>query len=243
MNRTLRGAALLAREELGRARNSYLRMGGLALAAGLAASFLFTASLRGYATSGRTSPAFLLDFILVVGFATLARFGAWTPRDTRRFASDDHLSFLRGLLVSVRELVAGWVLTVFLSVLVAFVPLLALPYLFSAPLQEQLGAFVYLLFAAFWVGCALTLEGVGLFTELGLGGRAGFLVYTALLISLGALVGYSGGRGTSVVVAGIRLVQGHGPLLGLLVLTFGVFALALSAWATVRRLKGREFPA
>ena len=232
-------AFLLALREAVRSRNSYLWMGAIALIAGTMAAFLFDAI---YAASAArvTNLTFLADLIFFLGFSVLARSGAWMSRGKTSFTSDEHLAFLKQLPLAARKLVAGRMLTVVFSVMVVSIPLLLVPYVWSEGLRAQLGGSEYLLFAAFWVGYVLFLEGVGLFTELGLGGRAGFLIYLALLFVLGGLVRYAGGEGLSVVAEVVDLTLMYGPLLGLPVLFLGILALALSGWSTAQRLEKRE---
>lgn len=231
---------MLAREESKRSRNSYLWTGAIALTAGILAAFLAGRTFSAEGPSAGSPLAFLLDIVFFLGFSVLARSGAWTSRGKTSFASDEHLAFLRRLPLTVRDLVVGRMLTVAFSVVVVSVPILSLPYVFSASFRAQLGATEYLLFTAFWVGYVLALEGIGLFTELGLGGWTGFLIYTALITVLGGFVGYANGEEISVVGEVIGLVQRNGPLLGLPVLLFGILTFALSGWVTARRLEKRE---
>lgn len=233
-------ASGLALQEAGRSRNSYLGMAAVALVSATVAAFLLDTVYSGTNATRVTSLTFLADIIFFFGFTVLARSGAWVSRNRTNFTSDEHLAFLRRLPLTVRELVAGRMLTVVFSVLIVSTPFLFVPYLWSEGFRSQLGVSNYLLFAAFWIGYALFLESVGLFTELGLGGWAGFTIYLVLGFLLGGFVGYTAAEGLSLIWEVVNLIRSHGPLLGVSVLSFGILTLALSGWFTARRLEKRE---
>ena len=238
--KTLHNARWLAGREVKRSRNAYLWMVIISLAAGLGAAVLYNVTFRANGPAGWSPSALLLDFLFLIGLSTLPRLGAWISNNRDMSALDDHLIFLRRLPLTVRELIAGRILTISLSATVVSVALLLLPYLLSQPFRAQLGASGYLLFVAFWVGYALVMESVGLFTELGLGGRTGVFIYTTLLALIGSFVGYSAGAEVSVLGRVIELIQTYGFLPGPATLLLGVLALTLSSWATTRLLNRRD---
>lgn len=233
-------ALLLALQELGRCRNSYLWMAGVSLLVSLGAVFFAT---RAFAADRLADNPFVfaLDFIFIISLLSLPRMGAWaTKGESVTSIPKEHLPFLRMLPLEARELVAGRILTLLVSVAIPSAALLSLPYVFSDPFRTQFVGFEYLLFATFWVGCTMVWESIGLFTEMGLGNWPGFLTYLAIIFVTGGLVGYSGGSGIGVVPQVIEALREYGPLTSLTVPLLGVLALAFSGWITARLLEKRE---
>lgn len=233
-------ALLLALQELGRCRNSYLWMVGVSLLAGLGAVFFATQAFAADRLADNPF-VFALDFIFIVSLLSLPRMGAWATRgESVTSLPKEHLPFLRLLPLDARELVAGRILTLLVSVAIPSAALLSLPYIFSEPFRAQFVGFEYLLFTTFWVGFTMVWESISLFTELGMSNWPGFLTYLAIIFVTSALVGYFSGSGIGAIPQVIEALREHGPLLGLPILLFGILALTFSGWCTTRRLEKRE---
>lgn len=241
----LRGVLSLTWLEVRRSRRSHLGAVAAALVMGLAAPHLLAAASDAGLPPDGTPAVILLNFVFVLWAGVLPRTGAWAPGDysgtaRQQLSSEGHLAFLRSLPLTVAQVVASRALATVFRVLALSAAFLVPFYLLSETLRVQLGAGGLLLFAVFWVGVALAFESVGLFTEMGLGGWAGFMVYLALMVFLGGFASSLGNVGLNVVEGVIGLVQERGALPALLALLFGGGLFALSRWATERRVRRRE---
>lgn len=231
------GTLYLARRELRRTWRSYIWALGIAPVMGVAAAFMVSEDFQ-------LSPV-TLNVIFILLIAALPRTSAWHSGERGwagwTVSSNSHLSFLRSLPLTGRQIAAARALVSVVSVLALCATFFAPLYALSGPLREGLGVTGFLLFAAFWVGYALAFEAVGLFTELGLLGRVGFWAYLVLIwFAAGAIAGSTGQQEVSAVEAVSGLTRSYGALPALAALGGGCGALALSWLATSARLRKKE---
>lgn len=231
------GTLYLARRELRRTWRSYIWALVLAPLMGVAAAFMLGATPWHFGNAG----AGLLFFILI---AVLPRASNWHSGESVSAgwttSSNGHISFLRGLPLTARQIAAARALVSVVSVIALCAAFFTPLYSLSAPLREELGASGHLFFAAFWVGCALAFEALGLLTELGFSRIAGMLVYAAAIFLSGAVAGGIIGSGATMVSAVSGLMRDYGALPALVALTVGCGALTLSWLATSARLRKKE---
>lgn len=219
----------LARREVRRTWRSRLWSVILASVMGVGAAVLLAESFGSGASPDGSYAIVLGNLIFLLWAGVFPGLNTWEyPRG--------HLGFLRSLPLTVPWIVAARALVSVFSVLVLSAAFFSTLHLFSEPLRAQFGVGGYLLFAAFWAGCALAFEAVGLLTELVMSSLAGFLSYLLLITALGGLVGSR----VDVVGAVVELVESYGPVAALASLLVGGAALAFSGMAGVRRLRWRE---
>ena len=231
------GTLYLARWELRRTWRSYIWALILAPIMGVAAAFMLGAAPWQFGNAGA-------GFFFVILIAVLPRASNWHSGESVSSVwastSNEHVSFLRGLPLTARQITAARALASVASVIVLCAAFFTPLYSLSEPLREELGASGCLLFAAFWVGCALVFEALGLLTELGVSGIAGVLVYAAAIFLSGAVAGGIIGAEATVVSAVSNLMRDYGALPALAALAAGCGALALSWLATSSRLRKKE---
>lgn len=227
----------LARQELWKNRRAHLVAAAVALVLGAVAAYMF--GLVSGSPGGSPAVA-ALNLVFLICLGVLLRTGAWASGELsdigRALSSEGHIAFLKTLPLTSGQIVAARALVAVLGALVLFSGFLGSFYALSEPLREELGVAGLLLFAAFWLGCSLAFEAVGLFTELGVRNLGGFWVYMVLITVLGGVMGGLGADGVDVVSPVIELVRSRGFPPVLVALTLGCGSLAISWLATVRRL-------
>ncbi len=223
---------------------SYLISALLTPLIGLLAMTLFWSGLESVSNVDGVPAEFLSDFFFLLVLVNLSI--NWTSLRwfyVYRDPFTSWLTFLKTLPVSTRELVLGR-LAIMLATTAVTAPLFFLPtYALFPALRAEISPTQYLWFALLWVGYALFSGGVLLYLEMGVGGRATFIIliaWSTLLVSTAVLAAV---LGVSLTVGSLGLVRDHGPLV--VIPAFAVGGGGLFLWCRLleRRLKAREFPA
>ena len=236
----LRRAAWLARADIRKSWVSFPVAAVVCLLPGLYATFLFAEALGG---SSRFA-TLLLDywFLLVVAVSNV---NFLFNRDYYyRFSEDNYtkrLSFLRGLPISARAVVAGRAMVMSVALACSAPSFFLVPYLVDPEIRAATGPTGYLWFAGVWVGYALFAMGFLLFMWNGLSWRAerGLLWLFPVSVVLAALVSsllFDDG----LVLATAWAARAYGPLAAGAAIAFGVLSLALWARAAEGGLRGRD---
>lgn len=227
----------LAAGELWRARVSYL---ATALFTVIVALFAFALS-SGFYSGFDGTPGFFLDMYFLLICCNLALNwtapGYWQPGED---LLSKRLRFLRTLPIALRELVASRA-AVMVATLAVMAPIFFLTlYLLSGDLRADLGPARFLSFAAIWSGYALLMGALGLYLEWGFSGERLLALQFVWAASLVALALLAGVLGVGIFAGTVELARSHGPLPAVVALLIGLAGLALSGWATTKRLRHRD---
>lgn len=236
----LRRAAWLAGADIRKSWVSFPVAAVVCLLPGFYATFLFAEALGG---SSRLE-SLLLDYWFLLVVAVLNVNFLFNRDYYYRFSEDNYtkrLSFLRGLPISPRTVVAGRAMVMAVALSCSAPSFFLVPYLVDPGIRATMGPAGYLWFAGVWVGYALFAMGFLLFMWNGLSWRAerGLLWLFPASVVVAALVSgllFDDG----LVLAAVRAAQTHGPLAAGTAILFGVLSLALWARAAEAGLRGRD---
>lgn len=189
---------------------------------------------------------FVLDFYLICLVSILSTnliFNRDYYSSLRIEAFDERLSFLKGLPVSARSIIAGRAVSSLVSLACAAPPFFLAPYLVNGALREAIGGVDYLWFAGTWLGYALLVAGGFIFSSFGFRWepRRMPLLFVASLagyVSITTAVNLILADGLTMTL--IESAKTHGPLAALFSIFSGSVALFLLARVSEKRLQRRD---
>lgn len=210
---------------------------------------LLAAVQFGSALSGDTGKfgEFVLDFYLVCIVSVLSTnliFNRDYYATAKMEGFDERLSFLRGLPIRGRAVIAGRTVCALVSLAFAAPSFFLVSYLVSGSLRDTVGVGGYLWFCGFWIGYALVLTG-GLYIF----GSFGFRWNVARMPpyiagSLGAyvlvpvLLNFVFADGLALTL--LQAAKSYGPLVAGVPLVVGAVSLVFTARSAETRLERRD---
>lgn len=240
--RGLRGAAWLAWEDVRASWVSFPVAAVVALVPGFYAALLLGEAFGGSSAGFVT---FLLDLWFLLMVAALNVNFLFNRDYYYRFSGDNYtkrLSFLRGLPIGPRTIVAGRAMFMAVALACNLPVFFLVPYLMEAETRTALGPSGYVWFAGIWLGYALFMMGFLLFMWNGLSWRAERLLlpflfpgWCLLISAVSALVFDHG-----LVLTLMRAAESSGPPVAGASVALGSVALVLWAVAAERGLQRRE---
>lgn len=229
-----------------------IRASWLSYPATVVVSFLFGllgAVQFGSALSGDTGKfgEFVLDLYLVCVVPVLSTnliFNRDYYATAKMEGFDERLSFLRGLPIRGRAVIAGRTVCALVSLAFAAPSFFLVPYLVSGSLRDTVGVAAYLWFCGFWVGYALVLTG-GLYIFGSFGFRwdsakmppymaGSILAY--ILVSVVLNFVFAAGLALTLLQAS----KSYGPFLAGVPLVVGAVSLVFAARMAESRLERRD---
>lgn len=232
-------ARRLAGSELRRSWRSFLLTAFVTAVLGLFASTLVYGF---YEVEGLTN--FVIDLFFLLICANLAL--NFTAADYLQFSEDPlskRLRFLRSLPVAARDLAAGRAAALLVTLAVMVPVFFVTLYLASGGLRAEFGPAGYLSFVGVWSGYALAMGALEMYLEWGFPGSRLFVFQLIWIVALVAAALAAGSLGWPVFGGVVDLSGAYGASAAVAALLAGFLALALSVWATARRLGGRDLSA